>query len=455
MRVPFRLAAVAACAIAVTVSAAYAASVQRAAAVVNGIVISTFDLDQRSRMILSTSGGAAGAAAMQRIREQVLRTLIDEILQLAEARKMEISVTEAQIDESLSKIAQQNGTTPDAIVRSLAAAGIYPDTLRTQIAAEVAWSQVIEARIAPRINISDEAIDAEMKRIQDGASKPQYYISEIFIGADSPGDDARARRAIEQIMAQIQAGTPFPALAEQFSESASAGRGGDMGWVQDGDVAPEIWSTLQAMQVQTISRPIRTSAGWYLIALRDKMRPAGSAQEVAPAPPGRPPGVPAGSVKLKRVVLGLPPQMTKQQEERYLQAAGGLRQQIKGCQGLDEFSKQIQGVFVMDLPVLPIRDLAPEIQRAIQGLNPSDVSVPFFTREGDQNLLNMLVVCGDRPRVDFVATKVFEMPSRDQIANRMFSQEVSVAARRLMRDLRRDASIEIRDPALMNQSASN
>lgn len=453
MKVLFRLAAAAACAF--TVSAAMADSVQRAAAVVNGIVISTFDLDQRSRMILSTSGGSASPAAMARVREQVLRTLIDEILQLSEAKKMEIKVTEKDVDDSLAKIAEQNNTTPDAILKSLAANGIYADTLRTQIAAEVAWSQVIEARIAPRINVSDSAIDAEMKRIQEGASKPQYYISEIFIGADTPGDDARALRAIQQIMAQMQAGSPFPALAEQFSESASAGRGGDVGWVQDGDVAPEVWAALQSMQVQTVSRPIRTSGGYYVVALRDKMRPAGSAQEAPPPPPGRPPGVPAGSIKLKRVILGLPPSLSREQQERFAQAAGSLRAQIKGCQGLDEFISHIQGVAVIDLPILPIRDLAPEIRTVVSGLNPSDVSQPFFSREGDMNFLNMLVVCGDRPRVDFVATKVFEMPTREQVSGRMFSQEISVAARRLMRDLRRDATIEIRDPQLMNQSASN
>lgn len=452
MKVLFRLAAIAACALVVT--SASAATVQRAAAVVNGIVISTFDLDQRTRMILSTSGGATGAAAQQRLREQVLRTLIDEILQLSEAKKMEIAVTEAQIDESLKKIAEQNNTTPEAIQKSLAATGIYPETLRTQVAAELAWSQVIEARIAPRVNIGESEIDAELKRIQDGATKPQYYVSEIFIGADSPGDDARAARAINQIMQQMQSGTPFPALAQEFSESASAGRGGDLGWVQDGDVAPEIWAALQTMRMQSISQPIRTSAGYYLIALRDKMRPAGSAQEAPPAPPGRPAGVPAGSVKLKRVILGMPPQLSREQEQRYSQAAEGLRQQIRGCQGLDEFARQLQGVIILDLPILPVRDLAPEIQQVIQGLNPSDVSRPFFSREGEQNLLNMLVMCGDRPRVDFVATRVFEMPTRDQVGSRMFNQELSVAARRLMRDLRRDASIEIRDPSITN-TASN
>ena len=137
-----------------------------------------------------------------------------------------------------------------------------------------------------------------------------------------------------------------------------------------------------------------------------------------------------------------------------MRAAAALREQIKGCQGLEQFVGQMQGVGLIDLPVLPIADLAPEIRQVVQGLNPSDVSQPFFSNEGGHNLMNLLVVCGDRPRVDFVQTRAFEMPSREQVQNRMFNQELSVLARRYMRDLRRDAAIEIRDAAVLN-TASN
>ena len=436
------------------IPATNAQSVQRTAAIVNNVVISTFDLDQRVRMILTTSGGAGGAAAQQRLREQVLRTLIDEILQLTAAKEADLEVTQAQIAESLQKIAQQNNTTPEKILGSLAAAGIYPETLKTQIKAEIAWSTLIEQRLASRINITDEEIDQEMRRIEAGALKPQYLASEIFVAMDSPTDEARARRAIDQILQQLRAGTPFPALAQQFSESATAARGGDLGWVQDGDVVAEVWNELQRMKPLSVSEPVRTQGGFYLLALRDKMRPAGAAAEAKPIPPGRPAGVPAGSVKLKRVVLGLPPRMSKEEEQRFLQAAGGLRESIRGCQGLEQFAAQIQGVGIVDLPILPISDLAPEIRQVIQGLNPSDVSQPFFSKEGEQNLMNMLVVCGDRPRVDYVETRVFEMPTREQVGNRMFNQELSVAARRYMRDLRRDAAIEIRDSAVLNTATN-
>lgn len=425
-------------------------SVQRAAAVVNGVIISTYDLDQRVRMVLSTTGGAQNAAAQQRMRESVLRTLIDEILQLKEAERVKLKISEKDVDDALDRIAQQNNTSRDSILKSLAANGIDPATLRVQIRAEVAWSQIVEGALAPRVKITDADVDAEMARIQAGASKPQFLASEIFISVDGPQDEGRARRTIEQIFQQLQTGTNFQQLAQQFSESATGARGGDLGWVQDEDVPREVWTEMQRMRVQTVSPPIRTQNGWYLIALRDKMRPAGSADEKPPAPPGRPAGVPSGSVKLKRIVMGVPPKMNADQERAYMASAMQLRQAIKGCQGLEDFLKPIRGIALVDLPVLPIKDLAPEIRSIVQGLNPSDVSQPFFSKEGEQNLMNMLVVCGDRPRVDYVATRAFEMPTREEVGNRMFNQELTVMARRYMRDLRRDASIEIRDAAVLN-----
>ncbi|MFT3808996.1 MAG: peptidylprolyl isomerase [Micropepsaceae bacterium] len=429
-------------------------SVQRAAAIVNGVVISTYDLDQRVRMVLATSGGGQNAAAQQRIRESVLRTLIDEILQLKEAERVKLKISEKDIDEAIDRIGEQNNTSRDAIMKSLAANNVDPQTFRTQIMAELAWTQILEGALAPRVRITDEDVDAEMKRIEEGASKPQYLASEIFISIDSDQDEPRARRMIQQIYQQLQTGTSFPQLAQQFSESSSGARGGDLGWVQDADVAPEVWATVQKMRLQTVSPPIRTNAGYYLIALRDKMRPAGSANEAPPVPPGRPAGVPAGSVKLKRIVLGVPPQMSKADEQNYVGSAMQLRELIRGCQGLEEFLKPIRGVALVDLPVLPVKDPAPEIQQIVRGLNPSDVSHPYFSVEGEQRLMNMLVVCGDRIREDFIPSRVFEMPSREQVETRMFNAELSVLARRYMRDLRRDAAIEIRDLSVLN-TASN
>lgn len=434
--------------------ASAADSVQRAAAIVNGVVISTYDLDQRVRMVLTSSGGGQNAAAQQRMREGVLRTLIDEILQLKEAERVKLVISEKEIDEAIDRIGEQNNTSRDAIMKSLAANGVDPQTLRTQIKAEIAWSQILEGALAPRIRITDADVDAEMKRIAEGATKPQYLASEIFISIDSEQDEPRARRMIQQIYQQLQTGTAFPQLAQQFSESSSGARGGDLGWVQDSDVPPEVWAAVQKMRLQTVSQPIRTASGYYLIALRDKMRPAGSADEKPPAPPGRPAGVPAGSVKLKRLVLGMPPNMSAADEQNYVASAMQLRETIRGCQGLEEFLKPIRGVALVDLPVLPVKDLAPEIQKIIAGLNPSDVSQPFFSVEGEQRLMNMLVVCGDRIREDFIPSRAFEMPSREQVQTRMFNAELSVLARRYMRDLRRDATIEIRDISVLN-TASN
>ncbi len=195
------------------------ANVQRAAAVVNDLVISTFDLDQRTRLVLSSAGGAQGPEAQARIREQVLRTLIDELLQLQEAEKAEISVGEKDVDEALARIAQQNNTTPQAILNSLAGAGVYAATLKNQIKAELAWSRLIEERLAPRVNLTDEEIDEEMRRIEAGATKPRFLVSEIFFAVDSPDDEARVRQNIERLFQQLQTGTPFP-----FWRSNSASR---------------------------------------------------------------------------------------------------------------------------------------------------------------------------------------------------------------------------------------
>jgi peptidyl-prolyl cis-trans isomerase SurA len=83
----------------------------RAAAVVNDIVISTYDLDQRVKLYLVTSGGQQSPEMAKRMRPQILRQLIDELLQLQEAQKSKVQVTSEDLEKSLKRIAQQSNVT--------------------------------------------------------------------------------------------------------------------------------------------------------------------------------------------------------------------------------------------------------------------------------------------------------------------------------------------------------
>ena len=104
------------------------------------------------------------------------------------------------------------------------------------------------ARYGTDILIGDQEVDEAMERLKQGADKPQFLVSEIYIGVDRPEDEISVRASAEQIVEQIKQGASFQTVAGQFSQSPSAADGGDIGWVVQGQLAEEIDRALSELR---------------------------------------------------------------------------------------------------------------------------------------------------------------------------------------------------------------
>jgi hypothetical protein len=96
-------------------------------------------------------------------------------------------------------------------------------------------------------------------------------VAEIFLPVDKPDEEANIKQLAEKLTREmLQGKAPFPRVATQFSQSASAKRGGDIGWVQEGSLYPEIEDVLMRMNEGDLSEPVRTISGYYIVTLRKK-----------------------------------------------------------------------------------------------------------------------------------------------------------------------------------------
>jgi len=199
------------------------------AAVVNDEVVSAYDLEQRVALIVSSTGVDGSGEAGKRLREQVLRTLIDEKLQMQEAKRLEIVADPKEVDETLSGIAEQNRMTTDQLRETLERSGVSIDSLLTQIRAEIAWSDLVRKKFLSRISPGDEQVDEVLARMEANAGRPEFLVAEIFLSVESPDDDEEVRRSAMRLVEQLQQGAAFNAVARQFSQAATAATGGDLG----------------------------------------------------------------------------------------------------------------------------------------------------------------------------------------------------------------------------------
>jgi peptidyl-prolyl cis-trans isomerase SurA len=397
-----------------TPAPAQAQAVEGVAAIVNDDVISTYDVRQRMRLILATTGIRPTEELLLRIQEQALNSLIDERLQLQQADEYEVSVDQAEIDNAMADLAQQNNISSTEIRRSLEQAGVDARTLEDQLRAEIAWQILVSGRYRQRVRVSSDQINQMLERLAESSSRPQFLISEILIAPGSDETEAQLATRVNSVIAQLDSGAQFPAVARQVSAAASAIEGGDVGWVRSGEMKPEIETQLMAMPSGAVSPPITTQDGVYLIALRD--RRSGSDPE---------------RVALQQVMAPLAPGADIEAIERtFTRAARGFND----CGDLADVRSRAPEATVSDLGSIAPSDLAPEFRAAVDTLSPGQISAPIRTPAG----VVMLALC-DRNRISGG-----DLPTREQIESRLLDQQLSQASRRWLRDLRRDATIETR-----------
>lgn len=392
------------------------------AAVVNDEIVSSYDLMQRMRLLMATSGMQPTQENLPQIEQEALRSLIDEHLQMQELRRVEkqqkitIISTDKEVEEQIADIAQSNKMTPDQLKQSLVQQGIGLDTWKAQLRADSSWQSWIQGRYGSRLRIGEDQIKAYQRRLAESAAKPQYQISEVFLDAARVGGMQVAENGANQLITQMQQGAPFAAVARQFSGSATAANGGDVGWISPGEMPPEVDAALEQLRPGQLSRPIPVKDGVYIIYLRDKR--AGSKTAI---------------VDLKQVAAPLAADATPAQVEAATKLLVGLKPKITSCEVLESAAGKVDGLVAGDLGEAEITDLAPAFQEAANKLDVGQVSDPIRTDAG----MHLIAVCGKRQGGA-------NAPNHDQIENRLRGQQLALIAKRYLRDLRNQATIETR-----------
>lgn len=84
----------------------------------------------------------------------------------------------------------------------------------------------------------------------------------------SPEMDAYARQRIEEIRNDIKGGKSFESQAAAYSaDPGSRDQGGDLGWVQKGQMVPEFEKAAFRLQVGEISNIVKTEYGYHIIQM--------------------------------------------------------------------------------------------------------------------------------------------------------------------------------------------
>jgi peptidyl-prolyl cis-trans isomerase SurA len=393
------------------------------AAVVNDEVISTYDLGQRVRLLLVTTGVRPTAQNMPQLEQEALTSLIDEHLEVQEIRKQEkeqkfsILASDEEVNDDLAHIAQGNNTTSDKLLKALASAGVGASTLKEQIRAQLSWAHWIQGRYGgSRLRVGDGQVNEVLRQIQAQAEQPQYQIADIYIDAARVGGQEAAMSGAQQLVTQLQQGAPFSAVARQFSAASTAANGGDAGWMTTAELRPELRPAIEQLRPGQLSQPIPVENGVYIIYLRAKR--SGSGEEM---------------ISLKQAAVSLPADASDASVQAAQQKLLALKSKITGCDVMEAQAAKVDGVVAGDLGEANLKDLRPSFREAAEKLAVNQVSDPIRTEAG----LHLIAVCGRR-------RSGVTIPTRAEIEGRLQDEQLSLIEKRSLRDLKNSATIEMR-----------
>ncbi|MEM9798310.1 MAG: peptidylprolyl isomerase [Pseudomonadota bacterium] len=231
-----------------------------AAATVDGVAITNWQVEQRSRFL-----GLLRAPNAD--RDSVRDVLVNELVQVRAARIAGIQVTAEELDEGLVEFAGRANLTPEEFIAALQQAGVAPETFRDFVRNGLFWRRLVQQRFGPRARPTEQEIERALNRGESGGGV-RLLLSEIALPlTPETQDDVRA--LANRLSDTVRGQAAFQEAARQFSRSPSARRGGRIDWISLAELAPPIAAQVLTLEPGEVSEPVDLGGFVALFLLRD------------------------------------------------------------------------------------------------------------------------------------------------------------------------------------------
>jgi len=385
------------------------------AAVVNGEVITSEDVEARARLLALSSGMPPTQNAIDRLKPQITQELINQTLQLQEINKEKVIVQESDIAAAIARIEQGNNLPAGGLRARMAQDGIPFSTLIAQIRTELGWQTVLHQVLGPGLQPTPGDIAAEKTALKAEIGTTQYHLAEIFIQVPDPAQEATARNFASAVIQQLRAGAPFPVVAAQFSQATTALQGGDLGFVPLSQLDPAVAVVVQTMPAGAISNPIRVPGGYEIVQLQETHRVGTSTST---------------TLNIRQVFAPYPTPIANGQVgpdqaaviTKLMQASRGAH----ACPDMDALNASFGNVRPADPGQVDLADVnPPQFQQLLATIPIGQVSQPLIAQDG----VSVVMVCSRQ-------TQPVGLPSDEQIRELIIDRRVQLESQQLLDDLR-------------------
>ncbi|MRR12300.1 hypothetical protein EG835_07515, partial [bacterium] len=235
---------------------------------VNSRIVTQSQLDERTETALRDAPAGLDLARREEVRKAALRELLNEALLEDRARELDIVSTDAEVEEQIKHLKEQNKVaSEEEFVTALKASGLTPDRLRDQLKRSTTIQRVVGREVNSKVDLSDDALRLAYEREKESWAVPEKVrLAEVLINA-GPGAEEKAREAATV----AKGGATFADVVLRFSDGPTRSKGGDLGTVGKGELVAALDAAAFALPAGAVSEPIQTRSGWHVLKIVEKV----------------------------------------------------------------------------------------------------------------------------------------------------------------------------------------
>jgi len=257
--------------------------VDRVVAIVNQEVITLSELQEAMAFYLreSRQPRPQTEAEDRALLGRVLQRLIEHRLQVQEAAREKLEVTEEELRDAVEESVRRSGLPRAEFEQELRTQGLSWEAFRREIRDQLLVQRIVRRRVGGRVSVTDAEVDTYLQANREKFEATlKYHARHIAVFANPPDREEsweRARARVVEVRRQLEAGEPFAEVARKFSEDASSQTGGDLGTLARGELAPVFEAAILGLSVGEVSQPVRSPQGLHLFRLEAKEELVGEA----------------------------------------------------------------------------------------------------------------------------------------------------------------------------------
>lgn len=346
----------------------------RIVAVVNDEVITRNDLNERTRLaILQLKQQDTPTPLREALEKQILDRMISDRVQLQLAKETGLRVDDSDLDRAINRITQENKLTLQQLRATLEKDGVSFTRFREDIRNEIIMARLREREVDNKIMISEGEVDNFINTQQAQERRgDEYNLSHILVTVpeNASPEQIQVRRARgEQALAQLKSGADFRQIAATFSDAPDALQGGVMGWREAARLPTLFVEALRTVQVGGVSPVLRSANGFHILKLNDKR--SGAAPMIV------------RQTRARHILIKTNELVSEPEARRRLES---LKERLDNKADFAELarlhSEDGSAAKGGDLGWLSPGSTVPEFERALDALNPGDISGPVQTQFG-------------------------------------------------------------------------